>query len=174
MKVFRRKSTVMGIIGLAGATLGFVACTPAPTTVPVPAPSPAGAHYQTENMDLADITSPNADVALATVTVSTWGCSDADTCPAGQRSSSGYVWFAAVQIDVGMGANDPLTYGLHGGLAVGGSGNQPKLYADWSGYCPSALGGRALRDGGTACASPTSNPTYKPHTVTDLVEGRAR
>ena len=126
----------------------------------------------TDNADLADITVANVTEVSATVTVSTWGCTDSDTGSGSQRASSGYVWFAAVQVDLGSSANDPHTYGMHGGLAVGGSGAQAQLYADWSGYCPSSSGGLALRSGGTACATPSMNPTHKPHTVVDLVEGR--
>lgn len=159
---------VVGFVVLIGAS-----CTPPTATTPVPAPSPAGPHYQTENIDLADITTAGVDRVSTSVTVSTWGCSDTDTCPGGVRASGGYVWFAALQLDVGSGPNDPTTYGLHGGIAMGGSGVQAQLYADWSGYCPSQLGGQALRDGGTACSSASSNPTYKPHTVTGLTEGRA-
>lgn len=169
-----RRRIVTAIAIVAGTALAAGACTPdpAPGPTPVPAPSPPGPHYMTDNIELSDITTANADSTSATVTVRTWGCTDADTCPGGSRTTSGYVWFAAVQVDVGPGADDPFTYGLHGGLAVGGSGGQAQLYADWSGYCPSSLGGRALRSGGTACATPSPNPTHKPHTVTNLVEGR--
>lgn len=159
--------------GAVMVVLVSASCVP-PTSGPtrVSAPSPAGPHYMTEDMDLSDVTTVNADEATATVTVSTWGCTDTDTCPAGQRLTNGYVWFAAVQLDVGTSANGPVTYGLHGGIAMGGSGAQSQLYADWSGYCPSALGGQALRSGGTACSSASTNPTYKPHNVTGLTEGR--
>ena len=53
-------------------------------------------------------------------------------------------------------------------LRGGGSGGQSRMYLDWSGYCPASVGGAALRDGGSPCANPNSNPTFKPHTVVNL------
>lgn len=37
-------------------------------------------------------------------------------------------------------------------------------------YCPAAFSGGPLRHGGTACSSPSNNPTQKPHTVLNVSE----
>jgi len=128
------------------------------------------AHYMTENIDLADVTQPGADQAAVSMWVATRGCIDGDTCSGGVRLSTGYVWFFAMEVDVATSADSNDVWGLHGGLAFGGSGQQSSLYADWSGYCPASQGGLALRAGGSPCKTPNSNPTFKPHTVTGLSE----
>lgn len=78
----------------------------------------------------------------------------------------------AFGVNLGATPSSSVYYGMHGGLAFGGSGAQSKMYLDWSGYCPAANGGGPLRHGGTACGAPSSNPTQKPHTMLNLTEDR--
>jgi len=123
--------------------------------------------YMTDHVGLSDVQAGTDQVAVSS-RMSVGGCSDYDSCPNGVRETGGYVWFQALALNVGPSLGNPTSYGMHGGLAFGGSGNQSEMYLDWSGYCPSSLGGQALRDGGSDCANPNNNPTYKPHTVLHL------
>jgi hypothetical protein len=171
------------LVTVAGVAALVMACTPAPpgggttttststsssttTTIP-PVTSRV---YMTDNIDLSAPAARTLEAAVD-IRVTTRGCSDYDSCLDGSRRSSGYTWFSAFAVNVGPSTTSADYYGMHGGLAFGGSGAQSKLYLDWSGYCPSTRGGGPLRDGGTSCSSGGSNPTYKPHTVLDLAEG---
>jgi hypothetical protein len=126
--------------------------------------------YMTDNIDLSAPAASTLEAAVD-IRVTTRGCSDYDSCLDGSRRASGYTWFSAFGVNLGPSTTSPDYYGMHGGLAFGGSGAQSKLYLDWSGYCPPTRGGGPLRDGGTSCSAGGSNPTYKPHTVLDLSEG---
>jgi len=120
--------------------------------------------------DHVELSAVPADVDQVAVSekVSLLGCSDYDSCNNGVRRSSGYTWFSAFAVNVGPSPTDPTYYGMHGGLAFGGSGQKSQMYLDWSGYCPSSLGGAALHDGGSPCGTPNTLPTFKPHTVVGL------
>jgi hypothetical protein len=123
--------------------------------------------YMTDNVDYSALP-PGVTEVAASVNVATPACSDYDSCVGGVRQSTGYVWFTALGVNLGSSPTDPNTYGMHGGLAFGGSGKLPQMYLDWSGYCPASVGGAALHDGGSSCASPNTKPTFKPHTVVNL------
>jgi len=123
----------------------------------------------TSNIDLSAV-DPGTDEAAVSVRVRTRGCSDFDACLNGNRRNGGYTWFSAFGVNLGATPTSSVYYGMHGGLAFGGSGRQAQMYLDWSGYCPAAFGGGPLRHGGTACSAPSSNPTQKPHTVLNLDE----
>ena len=126
--------------------------------------------YMTDRIEFLSVP-PGVDQVSTSVKVVTRRCSDYDSCLNGMRRSDGYVWFSALAVDLGASPTDPNYYGMHGGLAMGGSGHQSQLYLDWSGYCPASLGGEALRDGGSACASANSKPTFKPHTAVGFQQG---
>lgn len=123
--------------------------------------------YMTDNISLSAV-APGTDQVAVTSRMTVGGCSDYDSCPNGVRATNGYVWFQSLAVNVGPSLGHPTYYGMHGGLAFGGSGAQSEMYLDWSGYCPASFGGQALRDGGSACSNPNSNPTFKPHTVVRL------
>lgn len=137
---------------------------PTCTLVPIPTTNRT---YMTDHVELNALPPSVEQVAVSTK-MNVRGCSDIDSCPNGVRASTGYVWFAALAVNLGPSPTDPTYYGMHGGLAYGGSGQRSKMYLDWSGYCPASLGGKPLRHGGSSCAIPNSNPTQKPHTVVDL------
>lgn len=123
----------------------------------------------TDNVDLSPV-APDTIEAEVAIRVRVRGCSDYDSCLNGVRRSTGYTWFSAFGINLGETPTSSVYYGMHGGLAFGGSGKQARMYLDWSGYCPGAYGGGPLRHGGTACSAPSTNPTQKPHTVLNLDE----
>lgn len=123
--------------------------------------------YMTDHVSLSGVSAGTDQVSVSS-RMTIGGCSDYDSCPNGVRATSGYVWFQALAVNLGPALGSSTYYGMHGGLAFGGSGQQSQMYLDWSGYCPSSLGGQALRDGGSACSNPNSNPTFKPHTVVHL------
>lgn len=125
----------------------------------------------TDNIDLSAV-QPGTIEAAVSVKVTTRGCSDYDSCLNGVRRSAGYTWFSAFGVNLGPTPTSSVYYGMHGGLAFGGSGYQSRLYLDWSGYCPAAYGGRPLLDGGTSCSEGGTNPSQKPHTVVNLLENR--
>lgn len=127
--------------------------------------------YMTDNVDLSPVANATVEAEVR-IRVRTRGCSDYDSCANGVRRSSGYTWFSAFGVNLGTTPTSSVYYGMHGGLAFGGSGGQSRMYLDWSGYCPAANGGGPLRHGGTACGSPSTNPTQKPHTVLNLSENR--
>ena len=156
----------------AGIVTGqVVAPTPAATGSTVRcdgvAPPTDNRIYMTDHVSLSGVDAGTDQVAVSS-RMTIGACSDYDSCPNGVRATSGYVWFQALAVNVGPALGNPTYYGMHGGLAFGGSGNQSHMYLDWSGYCPSSLGGQALRDGGSPCSNPNSNPTFKPHTVVNL------
>ncbi|MDQ2678986.1 MAG: hypothetical protein M3Y51_09605 [Actinomycetota bacterium] len=156
-----------------GMVLVLGACTapdPAPATTTT-VPPETSRRYMTDNVDLSPVASGTTE-AQVDVRVRTRGCSDYDACLAGVRRSTGYTWFSAFGVNLGTSSTSSVYYGMHGGLAFGGSGHQARMYLDWSGYCPAAYGGEALRHGGTACSSASTNPTQKPHTVLNLHEDR--
>lgn len=184
-----RRGSVLAVSVAALITVGL-ACTPADTppstttistttsststtssstTTGTTVPPMTDRVYMTDNVDLSPVASATTE-AEVTIRVRTRGCSDYDSCLNGTRRSTGYTWFSAFGVNLGETPTSSVYYGMRGGLAFGGSGRQAQMYLDWSGYCPATYGGRPLRHGGTACSSPSSNPTQKPHTVLNLDE----
>lgn len=95
----------------------------------------ASIQYQTDLVapaDFAPIHDPVYNVDHY-VWIATRGCTDSETCSGGVRKSSGYTWFVPINVELGDSLNEN-EYGLHGGLALGGSGQKNKWYVDWSGY----------------------------------------
>ncbi len=91
--------------------------------------------YQTDLVAPADFTNNVEPVYNVDhfVWIATRGCTDPETCSGGVRKSSGYTWFVPITVELGdnLAENE---YGIHGGLALGGSGQKNKWYVDWSGY----------------------------------------
>ena len=141
------------------------------TTTTTTIPPQTSAIYMTDNIDLSNVAAGTIEASVG-MRVATRGCSDFDSCLNGVRRSTGYVWFSAFGVNFADTPTSSVYYGMHGGLAFGGSGKKSQMYLDWSGYCPDAYGGGPLRHGGTACSSPSNNPTQKPHTVVNLSENR--
>lgn len=156
----------LGLLSACAPTTGAPATTEPTSTIP----PQTNRIYMTDHVRYPAVPSGVDEVAVS-MNIATPACSDYDSCSNGVRRSTGYVWFSALGVNLGTTPNDPDAYGMHGGLAFGGSGQQSQLYLDWSGYCPNKLGGNALRDGGSPCRTPNANPTFKPHTVVGLQAG---
>ena len=92
-------------------------------------------------------------------------CTDTDTCNGSERNMGSFVWFTPITVNIGSAQGD-IAYGLHGGMALGGSGWRNEgitsWYVDWSGY----------EAAGPALIDPETGWTHKPHSLNSLVADR--
>jgi hypothetical protein len=92
-------------------------------------------------------------------------CSDTETCNGDARDMWSFVWFTPITVNIGSSQGD-IAYGLHGGMARGGSGWRNEgitsWYIDWSGY----------EAAGPALIDPDTGWTHKPHDVSSLTTDR--
>lgn len=93
----------------------------------------AAQNYQSDHVfPFDDINVDNAYNADVWVHIYERGCNDPETCSGGSRDSDGYVWFNALQVNIGTTHSNCL-YGMHGGIAKG-NGRSSGWFMDWSGY----------------------------------------
>lgn len=106
--------------------------------------------YQTDRVILNDNTTENTYNVDLWVYVAPTSARmyDPETAVDGQRASSGYFWYNALQVSVGKDPSSNL-YGLHAGLIIGQHQDtcRNEWYFDWSGY--NAAGEPVLPVGGT-------------------------
>lgn len=102
----------------------------------------AAVSYQTDRVYLNDNTTQDVYNVDLWIYIAPPQCSDSDTCSGGVRKTSGYVWFPALQVNIGNSPSECL-YAMHAGIGMGNGFND--WFFDWSGY--SECGATSLGEG---------------------------
>lgn len=127
-----------------------------PLAPPGEAQTRSSVQYQSDRVFLNDNTTQDVYNTDLWVYIGGPQCSDSDSCSGGIRKTSGYVWYTAMQVNIGNSPSD-CRYQMHGGIAMG-NGIDNDWYFSWGGY---TCGGTSLGPGSGNGISLDNNKWYR-------------